>query len=143
MELLWFRSRTSEPLVLFNFSRAMLILLKFRNHLVLTNLGKFFLNLYIYIYIYIYIYKWSVTSTESSVKRTILQTCVYATPSFMLWQCSGIVGIALFSCYVKASKENTKYEQYTILIHNIIYFANHIPRALIVYLIRCLHEGNW
>ena len=61
----------------------------------------------------------------------------------MLGQCSGIVGLALFSCYVKASKENTKYEQYTILIHNIIiYIANLVPRALIVYLIRFLHEVN-
>ena len=67
-------------------------------------------------------------STESSIKITILQTCVYATPSFMLGQCSGTVGFALFSCYVKASKENTKYEQYTILIHNIIIYLAMQPR---------------
>ena len=35
---------------------------------------------------------------------------VYATPSFILAQSSGIVGLTLFSCYLKARKENTKYQ---------------------------------
>ena len=60
-------------------------------------------KLYIYIYIYILGY-------ES------IRTCFYATPSFMLAQSSGIVGLALFSCYLKARKEIRKYH---LMIHDI------------------------
>ena len=63
--------------------------------------------MYIYMYIYIYnIYMW----------YEYLQICDYATASFMLTQFSGIVGLTLFSCYLKARKECTKYHQ---IIHDI------------------------
>ena len=58
---------------------------------------------YIYIYIYIYIYQYI-------IGYEWLQNCFYATPSFIFAQSSGIVGLALFSCYLKGRKEITKYQ---------------------------------
>ena len=50
------------------------------------------------------------------IRYKSLQSCVCATPSFMLAQTSGTVGLTLFSCYLKAGKKlhkisinNTRY----------------------------------
>ena len=51
----------------------------------------------VYIYIYKIGYEW-------------LQNSFYVTPSFMLAQSSGRVGLTWFSCYLKWRKEITKYQ---------------------------------